>query len=439
MTWLYGPLYTATSWPSSDSSTPDDSVASLKPSLKTPCLEQILMHRSVSDLALIRPNLSSSNSSQTMSRASSPDSSVPSISDLATSKRKTVTFHDKVSQCIAIGHENLPEESELGPSSNLSTLLKPSLITSAPRFEDCAPLCKIIEMLAPTTLKPEALPLPLPKAESNPKSWPSRTLSYFWDTESVPTIPEPKASTPYFSPPMENKSYFDMDDDEEGEEEGDEMSWNPPRPRKLSGNSIDIAPLPQECKIISSLSSYPHAPPPRRVKTSLLNDDECFEAEMFGVSLGNAQNEIRAAEDVSDTNSSRSSPSISEYMSSSTEEIEEVSRDRQNSDSSWSTDNSNKPTPSTSNLYSQAAESLNMGLGFLGATASAGFNDLFNKFEQASSTVVSSVTKDRNFATSCSSEFNAVYRTNYNFAPQRPAPPTKFAGTDDEEHWWMNV
>ena len=347
-------------------------------------------------------------------------------------RRKTVSFHDEVLQCIAVGHDDLPEESSVWPISSLYAALRPSSITtSSQKTQQASPLTKIIEIIAPTTLKPESLPCP-PKAVVEQKSWPSRTLSYFWDNETVPEVPEPKVATPYFSPPSETKSYFDMDGDEDDED--DEMSWNPPRPRKLSGNSIDIAPLPQDCKYISSLSSYPHAPPPRRIPTALLSDEESFEAEMFGAP--NTDKVEAAPEDASDTASSQSSPNISECMISSTEDVKEHIRERQNSDSSWSSEES-KIVPS-SNLYSQAAESLNMGLGFLGATASAGINDLFKTFEQASSTVVSSVKKERTFSGSCSSEFNAVYRTNYNFAAQRPIQ-SKFTATEDEEHWWMNV
>lgn len=436
VTWLYGPLYTARSWQSTESTHPDptDSIISLKPSLKTPCLEKILMHRSVSDLALIRPSLSSTNSSQSFSRSSSPitEISTPSIPDVAPTRRKTVSFHDQVSQCIAVGTEESSEDSLAWPRSSLYVALRPSAVTSSPQPQESTVLTKIIEIIAPTTLKPEALPHHQ-KVVAERKSWPGRTLSYFWDNDIVPEIPEPKVTTPYFPPPVETKSYFDMDDDDD---EDDEMSWNPPRPRKLSGNSIDIAPLPQECKYITSLSSYPHAPPPRRITSALLNDEETFEAEMFGSSHSIDKVEL-PAEDTSDTQSARSSPAIPEYMVSSNEELKDNLRDRQNSDSSWSSEESKSAASST--IYSQAAQSLNLGLGLLGATASAGINDLYNKFEQASSTVVSTVKKERSsFASSCSSEFNAVYRTNHNFAVQRPAP-VNVARTDDEEHWWMNV
>jgi hypothetical protein len=284
---------------------------------------------------------------------------------------------------------------------------------------------KTIEYLPPTSLKPEAIP-PQPRGTfDRAMSWPSRTLSYLWDQPTGSTEPQaPSRAESLSQPHTEEKSIFEEDDDE------DQVEWNPPRPRRL--------PVSQDCKVMNTTV-------PQEPTMTLLADEESFEIEMFGFPLTQQLPKLqRPTDEDIEMSSNRSSPSISEYMHSSTEDLDELDHRASIFSATGlpSDERSVSRTPSPSEESDSSSSSGNFQTPMTDFSPRSNMMDnerSDNYFSCANnSSLFSAVSKTRSLATTCSAELNTVYGDN-NYAVQRPLAVDTAMTVDDEEHWWAGV
>lgn len=158
---------------------------------------------------------------------------------------------------------------------------------------------------------------------------------------------------------------------------------------------------------------------------------------MFGFPLSQSRKFVAPSEeDETDTRSSRSSPSISEYLSSSSEDMEDV--DAEFTPSIFGGGSFSRREEETDVLASPFST-----ISETGIMAAALSNNL-RRYEASSSSCSSfytSAVKDRSSTSTtptCSSEAAQPYGTG-NYAVQMPVAIDSGMSMDDEEYWWMNV